>query len=103
MEGIKAKKSNSAVSCGHKHSFACDFGIYLNKDMKDRDTINARSHSEWVSLINEWVHNEKDRMILKRYLLDGISIELLAEEFDYSITQMQRRITSSRAQLFKHL
>lgn len=103
MDGVKAKKSNSEVSCSHNYSFACGVGIYLNKDMKDRDTINARSHSEWVSLINEWVHNEKDRMILKRYLLDGVSIELIAEEFDYSVSQIQRRINSSKTQLFKHI
>lgn len=70
---------------------------------KHSDIINARGRSEWVTLINEWVHNEKDRMLLTRYLLDGITIELLAEEFDFSVAQCQRRVDSSKKQLFKHI
>lgn len=45
------------------------------------------SHSEWVSLIDEWVigkNSERDRKILKRRLLDGVGFERLAEEFDLS-------------------
>ena len=49
---------------------------------KYSDIINANSRGEWESLIYQWVHNEVDRKMLVRYLLDGIHLEPLAEEFD---------------------
>jgi hypothetical protein len=70
---------------------------------EDSDTINARCRSEWVALINEWVHNEIDRKMLIRYLLDGIHLEPLAEEFDLSTVQCQKRVDLAKKQLFKHL
>jgi hypothetical protein len=70
---------------------------------EDSDTINARCRSEWVALINEWVHNEVDRKMLIRYLLDGIHLEPLAEEFDLSTVQCQKRVDLAKKQLFKHL
>lgn len=70
---------------------------------EDSDTINARSRSEWVALINEWVHNEIDRKMLVRYLLDGIHLEPLAEEFDLSTVQCQKRVDLAKKQLFKHI
>ena len=37
------------------------------------------SRSELEKLIDEWIFREKDRAILKRRLLDGITYETLAE------------------------
>ena len=37
------------------------------------------SRTEWENLIDEWVFNEKERAILKRRLLDGLTFEQLAE------------------------
>lgn len=70
---------------------------------EDSDTINARGRSEWITLINEWVHNEIDRKMLIRYLLDGIHLEPLAEEFDLSTVQCQKRVDLAKKQLFKHI
>ena len=67
------------------------------------DIINAKSRSEWVQLINEWVHNEKDRQMLIRYLLDGVHFEPLAEEFDLSTVQCRARVDAAKKQLFKHV
>ena len=41
--------------------------------------------SEIEHVIDEWVFSERDRAILKRRLLDGITHEALAEEFDMSV------------------
>lgn len=70
---------------------------------KYSDTINAKSRSEWEGLIHEWVHNEVDRKMLERYLLDGIHLEPLAEEFDLSTVQCQKRVDLAKKQLFKHI
>ena len=42
------------------------------------------SISELTHLIDEWIYSERDRKILKRRLLDGLTYESLAEEFDLS-------------------
>lgn len=67
------------------------------------DIVNAKSRSEWIVLINEWVHNETDRRMLIRHLLDGICLEPLAEEFDLSTVQTQKRMDLAKKQLFKHI
>jgi hypothetical protein len=67
------------------------------------DILNAKSRSEWVSLINEWVHNEVDRKMVERYLLDGVTLERLAEEFDLSTVQCQHRVALAKKQLFKNI
>ena len=42
------------------------------------------SISELTNLIDEWIYSERDRKILKRRLIDGLTYEKLAEEFDLS-------------------
>ena len=43
------------------------------------------SNSELEKLINEWIHSERDRKILKRRLIDGICYEPLADEMNMSV------------------
>jgi hypothetical protein len=79
------------------------FGLRIYTMKKYGDILNAKSRSEWVALINEWVHNEVDRQMLVRHLLDGIHLEPLAEEFDLSTVQTQKRVDLAKKQLFKHV
>lgn len=67
------------------------------------DIVNSKSRSEWEALIYEWVHNEVDRKMLSRYLLDGVHLEPLAEEFDLSTVQCQKRVDLAKKQLFNHI
>lgn len=60
-------------------------------------------NSEICALIDEFIHSERDRAILKRRLIDGICYEPLAEEFDLSVKQIQNIISKSEKILFKHL
>ena len=71
--------------------------------MIDQIIINSKSRKEWESLIDEWEHNEIDRKMLKRRLLDGICFEPLAEEFELSVNHCQSRIKKAKAQLFKNI
>lgn len=68
-----------------------------------RPEVNDRSRSEWLRLIGEWVHDERDRAILARHMLDGITIERLAEEYDLSVVRTFQIIKRAREQLFRHL
>ena len=61
------------------------------------------SNSELEKLINEWIHSERDRKILKRRLIDGICYEPLAEEMGMSVIQIKRIVSKTEAKLFKHI
>ena len=60
------------------------------------------SRSELKNLIDEWIFREKDREILKRRLLDGITYETLAEEFEMSVRQIKNIVYKSDDRLFNH-
>lgn len=57
------------------------------------------SRSELIALIDEWIFNERDRQILKRRLLDGITYEKLAEEFDLSVRHIKTVVYKSEQKL----
>ena len=54
-------------------------------------------------VIDEYIHNERDRQILKRRYIDGRYYEPLAEEFDMSVSQIKRIIYRNENKIFKHL
>lgn len=53
------------------------------------------SNSHLSVLIDEWVKNERNRKLLKRRLLDGITLEKIAEEFDISVTRARQIIADA--------
>ena len=52
--------------------------------------VFSKSRSEVEIIIDEWIFNERNRNILKRRLLDGVTFEKLAEEFDLSTQQVKK-------------
>ena len=54
-------------------------------------------------LIDEWIFSERDRKILKRRLLDGITYENLAEEFDLSVRQIKTIVYKNEQKLYKSI
>lgn len=70
------------------------------------------TNSQIRLLIDEYIHSERDRAILKRRLIDGICYEPLidgicyeplAEEFDISVRQCKNIIYREQEKLFKHM
>lgn len=59
------------------------------------------SNSELIILIDEYIHSERDRAILKRRLIDGICYEPLAEEFDLSVRHTKNIVYKNEEILFK--
>lgn len=55
-----------------------------------RKELTQLDNSEIERRIDERIHHERNRRILKRRLIDGICYEPLAEEFDMSVIQMKR-------------
>lgn len=58
--------------------------------------------SELERLIDEWIFNEKYRLILKRRLLDGVTYDKLSEEFDMSVRQVKNIVYKAEDRLFNH-
>ena len=64
------------------------------------------SRSQIEHLIDEWVigrNAARDRMILKRRLIDGITYERLAEEFDLSVRQVKNIVYRHECRLYSHI
>lgn len=65
--------------------------------------VKEYTNSQISALIEEYIHSERDRRLLKRRLIDGICYEPLAEEFDMSDRHVKRLVYRLQEQLFKHL
>jgi DNA-directed RNA polymerase specialized sigma24 family protein len=64
------------------------------------------SRSELEAAIDNWIigrNAERNRKILKRRLLDGITFDSLAEEFDLSVRQVKNIVYQCEDKLYKHL
>ena len=72
--------------------------------MKD---LSQYSRSDLEHVIDQWVilrrHSERNREILKRYLLDGVTFEQLAEETGLSVRQVKNIVYKTEEILFKHI
>ena len=61
------------------------------------------TNSQIRDIIAEYIHSERDRKIMERRLIDGITIERLAEEFDVSVSQMKRILYKSSEVVFRNV
>ena len=63
------------------------------------------SNSQIREVIEEWIHNDRDRLILSLRLVDGKTFEQIAEHkgVDMSDRQVRRIVLKLQEQLFKHL
>ena len=61
------------------------------------------TNSQIRELIGELIHSERDRRILERRLIDGITFERLAEEFDLSVRNTKTIVYKGQARIFKHI
>lgn len=61
------------------------------------------TNSQIRALIDEHIHSERDRKILKRRLCDGIRFEALAEEFDLSTQRVKTIVYRAQDRLFRHV
>ena len=61
------------------------------------------TNSRIRELIAEMVHSERNRKILERRLIDGVTFERLAEEQEMSVSQVKRIIWKESERLFRNL
>lgn len=60
------------------------------------------TNSQIKALIMEHIHSQRDRKILYRRMVDGITYERLAEEFQMSPRQIRNIIYKNEKILFEH-
>ena len=63
------------------------------------DNVTNTQIKLWV---DEFIHVERDRELLKRRLCDGICFEPLSEEFGLSVRQTKTIVYREQERLFKH-
>lgn len=64
------------------------------------------TNSQISQIIDEYIngkHAERNRKILKRRFIDGLTYESIAEEFDLSPRYVQTIIYRNEFKVFKHL
>lgn len=61
------------------------------------------TNSEIAALIDEHIHSERDRAILKRRFIDGICFEPLSEEFGLSERHTRNIIYRAQEKLFRNM
>ena len=64
------------------------------------------SNEDIVQAIDNYVRGrnaERNRALLKRRIIDGVTIERLAEEFDLSVSQIKNIIRKTSFLLHNHL
>jgi DNA-binding CsgD family transcriptional regulator len=61
------------------------------------------TNSQIEFAIAEFVHSERDRQVLRRRLIDGITFERLAEEQDMSVRQIKNIVYKNESILFRKL
>ena len=61
------------------------------------------TNSQIRALIDEHIHNERDRSILKRRLCDGVQYEKLAEEFNLSTQRIKSIVYKASSILSRYV
>lgn len=61
------------------------------------------TNSQIREVIGEYIHNERDRRIMERRLIDGIIFEKLAEEFDLSVRRVKTIVYECQTEIFRHI
>lgn len=61
------------------------------------------SNSAINTAIDEYVHSERDRAILKRRLIDGLSYDELSVEFNLSVRRIKDIVYKAQERVFAHI
>ncbi len=61
------------------------------------------TNTQMCAAIDEYIHNERNREIMKRRLIDGICYEPLADEFELSVRQIKTIVYKCQDILFRYI
>ena len=66
-------------------------------------TMTEYTNRRMEALIDDHIHSERDRAILKRRLIDGVCYEPLADEFGLSVQRVKSIVYKHQDRLFKYI
>ena len=61
------------------------------------------SNSEITYLIDEYIHNARDRSLLKDRLIDGMRFEPLSEKYDLSVRHTKTLVYKAEERLSRYI
>jgi len=61
------------------------------------------TNTQISKVIDDYIHSQRDRALLKRRYIDGVCFEPLAEEFNLSVRQVKNIVYKHEETIFKHL
>jgi hypothetical protein len=67
------------------------------------EKVKEYTNSQISGIIDEYIHSVRDRKLLKRRLIDGITYERIAEEFDLSVRQTKTIVYRADKMIFSHV
>ena len=65
--------------------------------------LPCMSASEYREIIAEWILNERNRRILCRRLIDGVTLDKIAEEFDMSTRHINNIVKQGLETILAHI
>ena len=68
-----------------------------------REEIDLYSTDHIVFLIEQYIHSERDRAIVRRNLIDNIIFEDLEEEFGLSVRRLKDIVYKGMTKIFRHI
>ena len=68
-----------------------------------REEIDLYSTDHIVFLIEQYIHSERDRAIVRRNLIDNIIFEDLEEEFGLSVRRLKDIVYKGMEKIFRHI
>jgi len=68
-----------------------------------REEIDLYSTDHIVFLIEQYIHSERDRAIVRRNLIDNIIFEDMEEEFGLSVRRLKDIVYKGMAKIFRHI
>lgn len=68
-----------------------------------KEEMNEYKNTEVSLIIDEYIHNDRNREIMKSRLIDGWTYERIAEFYDMSDRQIKRIVYKCEEIIFKHL
>ncbi len=71
--------------------------------MKVKVDLDNITNSEIDHLISEYIHSQRDRVVLHLRLVDGLTYEKIADKMDMSVRQIKNIVYRAEVKLFKHL
>lgn len=75
----------------------------LSQNPEEKEIVKEYTNTDIANIIDEYIHSERDRAILKRRFIDGCCYEPLAEEFDMSVAQVKRIVYKNEIKIFSHI